>query len=126
MGNGAFNTKIEADFYGYCGSRVQPQPPAPAPRLWRIRGWLIGQTWSTFMDLTTCLRRWTSMAPGATSRRPPRCATPQQPQPGQFQFALEEPSDGAHSPNLIARMDKGFDWGSLSAACCRTNSASAA
>jgi hypothetical protein len=34
------------------------------------------------------------------------------PQLAKFQFALEEPSDGAHSPNLIARVDKGFDWGS--------------
>ena len=32
-----------------------------------------------------------------------------------FQFALEEPTDGAHSPNLVARVDKGFDWGTLNA-----------
>ena len=37
------------------------------------------------------------------------------PSVAKFQFAVEDPSDGAHSPNLIARIDKGYDWGSMSA-----------
>jgi hypothetical protein len=54
--------------------------------------------------------------PGATSRRPVQVRyTYNNPNLAKFQFALEDPSDGAHSPNLIARIDKGYDWGSMSA-----------
>jgi len=117
MGNGAFNTKIEADFYGYCGSECNRNRLRLRHAYGEYAGWLIGQTWSTFMDLDNLPETVDfNGPPGATSRRPTMVRyTYNNPQLAKFQFALEEPSDGAHSPNLIARMDKGFDWGSLSA-----------
>jgi hypothetical protein len=117
MGNGAFNTKIEADFYGYCGSECNRNRLRLRHAYGEYAGWLIGQTWSTFMDLDNLPETVDfNGPPGATSRRPTMVRyTYNNPQLAKFQFALEEPSDGAHSPNLIARVDKGFDWGSLSA-----------
>ena len=117
MGNGAFNTKIEADFYGYCGSECNRNRLRLRHAYGEYAGWLIGQTWSTFMDLDNLPETVDfNGPPGATFRRPTMVRyTYNNPQLAKFQFALEEPSDGAHSPNLIARVDKGFDWGSLSA-----------
>ena len=117
LGNGAFNTKIEADFYGYCGSECNRNRLRLRHAYGEYAGWLIGQTWSTFMDLDNLPETVDfNGPPGATSRRPTMVRyTYNNPQLAKFQFALEEPSDGAHSPNLIARVDKGFDWGSLSA-----------
>ena len=117
MGNGAFNTKIEADFYGYCGSECNRNRLRLRHAYGEYAGWLIGQTWSTFMD-TDNLPETVDFngPPGATFRRPTQARyTYNNPQLAKFQFALEEPSDGAHAPNLVARMDKAFDWGSLSA-----------
>ena len=117
MGNGAFNTKIEADFYGYCGSECNRNRLRLRHAYGEYAGWLIGQTWSTFMDLDNLPETVDfNGPPGATSRRPTMVRyTYNNPQLAKFQFALEEPSDGAHAPNLVARMDKAFDWGSLSA-----------
>ncbi len=117
LGNGAFNTKIEADFYGYCGAECNRNRLRLRHAYGEYAGWLIGQTWSTFMD-TDNLPETVDFngPPGATFRRPTQARyTYNNPQLAKFQFALEEPSDGAHAPNLVARVDKGFDWGSLSA-----------
>ncbi len=117
LGNGAFNTKIEADFYGYCGSECNRNRLRLRHAYGEYAGWLIGQTWSTFMDLDNLPETVDfNGPPGATSRRPVQVRyTDNNPQLAKFQFALEDPSDGAHSPNLIARVDKGYDWGSMSA-----------
>jgi len=82
-----------------------------------LPSWLTGQTWSTFMDLDNLPETVDfNGPPGATSRRPTMVRyTWNNPQLAKFQFALEEPSDGAHSPNLIARVDKSYDWGGVSA-----------
>ena len=117
MGNGAFNTKIEADFYGYCGSECNRNRLRLRHAYGEYAGWLIGQTWSTFMDLDNLPETVDfNGPPGATSRRPVQVRyTWNNPSLAKFQFALEEPTDGAHSPNLVARVDKGFDWGTLNA-----------
>ncbi|MDP2770186.1 MAG: DcaP family trimeric outer membrane transporter, partial [Giesbergeria sp.] len=117
MANGAFNTKIEADFYGYCGSECNRNRLRLRHAYGEYAGWLIGQTWSTFMDLDNLPETVDfNGPPGATSRRPVQVRyTYNNPSVAKFQFAVEDPSDGAHSPNLIARIDKGYDWGSMSA-----------
>jgi hypothetical protein len=55
MGNGAFNTKIEADFYGYCGSECNRNRLRLRHAYGEYAGWLIGQTgpswtWTTCRD----------------------------------------------------------------------------
>lgn len=117
MSNGAFNTKIEADFYGYCGNECNRNRLRLRHAYGEYAGWLIGQTWSTFMDLDDMPETVDfNGPPGATFRRPVQARyTWNNPNLAKFQFALEEPSDGAHSPNLVARVDKGFDWGTLNA-----------
>ena len=71
MGNGAFNTKIEADFYGYCGSECNRNRLRLRHAYGEYAGWLIGQTWSTFMDLDNLPETVDfNGPPGATSRRP--------------------------------------------------------
>ncbi|MCB1978565.1 MAG: porin [Burkholderiaceae bacterium] len=117
MANGAFNTKIEADFYGYCGSECNRNRLRLRHAYGEYAGWLIGQTWSTFMDLDNLPETVDfNGPPGATFRRPVQVRyTWNNPNLAKFQFALEEPTDGAHAPNLVARVDKGFDWGALNA-----------
>ncbi|MBX3632901.1 MAG: porin [Simplicispira sp.] len=117
MSNGAFNTKIEADFYGYCGSECNRNRLRLRHAYGEYGGWLIGQTWSTFMDLDNLPETVDfNGPPGATSRRPVQVRyTWNNPNLAKFQFALEEPTDGANSPNLVARVDKAFDWGTVNA-----------
>lgn len=117
LSNGAFNTKIEADFYGYCGAECNRNRLRLRHAYGEYAGWLIGQTWSTFMDLDDMPETVDfNGPPGATSRRPVQVRyTWNNPSLAKFQFALEEPTDGARSPNLVARVDKAFDWGALNA-----------
>jgi DcaP outer membrane protein len=120
---GTLNTKIEADFYAYgTGNRN---------RL-RLRhaygeygGWLIGQTWSTFMDLDDLPETVDFNGPiGAPfSRRAMVRYTYGDAKAGyKVSFAAEDPEDqfGAGSsnermPQLVARFDKSFDWGAVNA-----------
>ena len=90
MGNGAFNTKIEADFYGYCGSECNRNRLRLRHAYGEYAGWLIGQTWSTFMDLDNLPETVDfNGPPGATSRRPTMVRyTYNNPQLAKFQFAL--------------------------------------
>ena len=118
---GTFNTKIEADFYAY--------GPGNRNRL-RLRhaygeysGWLIGQTWSTFMDLDDLPETVDFNGPiGAPfSRRMMVRYTYGDAKAGyKFSVAAEDPEDqfGGGSanerlPQLVARFDKTFDWGAV-------------
>ena len=120
---GTFNTKIEADFYSYGTDNRN--------RL-RLRnaygeygGWLIGQTWSTFMDLDDLPETVDFNGPiGAPfSRRAMVRYTYGDAKAGyKFSFAAEDPEDqfgGGSSnermPQLVARFDKSFDWGAVNA-----------
>ena len=118
---GTFNTKLEMDFYSYgAGNRN---------RL-RLRhaygeygGFLVGQTWSTFMDLDDLPETVDFNGPiGAPfSRRTMiRYAYGDAKAGYKFTVALEDPEDqfgggSAHerTPQLIARFDQSFDWGAV-------------
>lgn len=114
---GTFNTKIEADFYAYCGAECNRNRLRLRHAYGEYAGWLIGQTWSTFMDVDNLPETIDfNGPPGATFRRPTQVRyTYNNPDLAKFQFAIEEPTDGAKSPNLVARVDKGYDWGSVNA-----------
>ncbi len=118
---GTFNTKVEADFYSYGGDNRN--------RL-RLRhaygeygGWLIGQTWSTFMDLDDSPETVDfNTAIGAPfSRRTMIRYTYGDAKAGyKFSFAAEDPEDqfgggsaNERMPQLVARFDKTFDWGAI-------------
>jgi len=118
---GAFNAKVEADFYSYgSGNRN---------RL-RLRhaygeygGFLVGQTWSTFMDVDNLPETVDFNGPiGAPfSRRAMVRYTYGDPTGGyKFTFALEDPEDqfGGGSarerlPQVVGRFDKSFSRGSF-------------
>ncbi len=110
---GAFATKVEADFYAYGSDNRNRLRLRHA--YGEYAGWLIGQTWSTFMDLDNLPETVDfNGPPGGTFRRPTQIRyTYNNPQMAKFQFALENPSDGATRPTLVLRADKGFDWGGL-------------
>lgn len=110
---GPFNTKVEADFYAYCGAECNRNRLRLRHAYGEYAGWLAGQTWSTFMDLDTLPETVDFNGPvGSTFRRPVQLRyTYSNPSLAKFQVALEDPSDGARRPNLVLRADKGFDWG---------------
>ena len=119
--SGPFTTKVEADFYSY-GSDHR--------NLFRLRhaygeydGWLIGQTWSTFMDVDDLPETVDFNGPiGAPfSRRAmvryafgdPKAAV-------RVTLAAEDPVDQSGGPSanervpeFVARLDKTFDWGAV-------------
>jgi hypothetical protein len=120
---GALATKIEADFYSYGSDNRN--------RL-RLRhaygeygGFLVGQTWSTFMDLDDLPETVDFNGPiGAPfSRRTMIRYTYGDPKAGyKFTAALEDPEDqfGGGSanerlPQVVLRFDKSFDWGAVNA-----------
>ena len=122
-GVGTFNTKLEMDFYSYGGGNRN--------RL-RIRqaygeyaGWLIGQAWSTFMDLDDLPETVDFNGPiGAPfSRRTMIRYTYADPKSrNKFTFAIEDPEDqfgggsaNERMPQLVARFDKSYDWGAVNA-----------
>lgn len=118
---GSFNTKVEADFYSYGSDNRN--------RL-RLRhaygeygGWLIGQTWSTFMDLDDLPETVDFNGPiGAPfSRRAMVRYTYGDAKAGyKVSVAAEDPEDqfgggsaNERMPQLVARFDKSFDWGAM-------------
>ncbi len=104
----------------------------------QMGGWLVGQTWSTFMDVDNTPETVDFNGPiGSTFIRQPQIRyTYVTPTAGNFTAAIENSSsyvlrynfaaapadqafvastDGfAKVPDLVARWDKPFDWGSLS------------
>lgn len=117
---GSFNTKVEADFYSYgSGNRNRLRL---RHAYGEYAGFLVGQTWSTFMDLDNLPETVDFNGPiGAPfSRRTMIRYTYNNPQFAKLTFALEDPEDGfgggsanERMPQLVARFDKGFDWGAI-------------
>ena len=114
-GFGTFNTKVEMDFYAYCGSECNRNRLRLRHAYGEYAGWLIGQTWSTFMDLDDLPETVDFNGPiGAPfSRRTMVRYTYNDPQFAKFTFAIEDPENGAQMPNLIARFDQSYDWGAI-------------
>ncbi len=120
-GVGSFNTKLEADFYSYSAGNRN--------RL-RLRhaygeygGFLVGQTWSTFMDLDDLPETVDFNGPIGSpfSRRTMIRYTYGDPKAGyKLAFALEDPDDqfgggsaNERTPELVARFDKSFTSGAI-------------
>jgi DcaP outer membrane protein len=120
---GAFTTKLEMDFYSYgAGNRNRLRL---RHAYGEYAGWLIGQTWSTFMDLDDLPETVDFNGPiGAPfSRRTMIRYTYADSKAGfKLTAALEDPEDqfGGGSanekmPQIVLRADKSFDWGALNA-----------
>lgn len=120
-GLGTFNTKLEMDFYSYgSGNRNRLRL---RHAYGEYAGFLIGQTWSTFMDLDDLPETVDFNGPiGAPfSRRTMIRYTYGMPQSGaKLTFALEDPQDqfgggsaNERMPQIVARFDKSFDWGAV-------------
>ena len=113
---GTFNTKVEADFYAYCGAECNRNRLRLRHAYGEYAGFLIGQTWSTFMDLDDLPETVDFNGPIGSpfSRRMMIRYTYGDPKAGiKYTVALEEPEDGARMPNLVARYDHNFDWGAI-------------
>lgn len=95
----------------------------------QLGSWLVGQTWSTFMDIDNTPETVDFNGPiGSTFIRQPQIRyTYATPQYGKFIAAIENSSsyvldstgvatpDGfAKVPDFVVRWDKGYDWGNLS------------
>jgi hypothetical protein len=95
----------------------------------QLGSWLVGQTWSTFMDIDNTPETVDFNGPiGSTFVRQPQIRyTYSTPQYGKFIGAIENSasyvldSTGAATsagfakvPDLVARWDKAYDWGSVS------------
>lgn len=120
---GAFNTKVEMDFYSYgSGNRNRLRL---RHAYGEYAGFLVGQTWSTFMDLDNLPETVDFNGPiGAPfSRRTMVRYTYADSKAGfKLSFAAEDPEDqfGGGSanerlPQLVARADQSFGWGALNA-----------
>ena len=118
---GPLTTKVEIDFYSYGSDKRN---------LLRLRhaygeydGWLIGQTWSTFMDVDDLPETVDFNGPiGApfSRRAQVRYAFGDAKSGLRVTLAAEDPADlsgglssGNKFPQLVARLDKTFDWGAL-------------
>jgi len=120
---GAFNTKVEMDFYSYgAGNRNRLRL---RHAYGEYAGFLVGQTWSTFMDLDDLPETVDFNGPiGAPfSRRTMIRYTYADAKAGyKLTAAIEDPEDqfGGGSanerlPQIVLRADKSFDWGALNA-----------
>jgi len=118
---GTFNTKIEADFYSYGeGNRNRLRL---RHAYGEYAGFLVGQTWSTFMDVDDLPETVDFNGPIGSpfSRRAMVRYTWGDAKAGyKFAFAAEDPHDqfgggssGERMPQLVARFDKSFDWGAV-------------
>lgn len=113
---GTLNTKVEGDFYAYCGAECNRNRFRLRHAYGEYAGWLIGQTWSTFMDLDDLPETVDFNGPIGSpfSRRMMVRYTYADPKAGyKLTFAAEDPEDGARLPNLVARYDHSFDWGAF-------------
>jgi hypothetical protein len=120
QGGMPFTTYIEMDFYGSDGNEVVSN--SYSPRLRQAFGswgnWLIGQSWSTFVDPAHFgeLNAFGQHASTIFIRQTQIRYT----QPlgfGSLMLALENPEDGdddAETPDVIARLNYDADWGHAS------------
>lgn len=120
---GSFGTKIEADFYSYSSGNRNRLRLRHA--YGEYAGFLIGQTWSTFMDLDDIPETVDFNGPIGTpfSRRAMIRYTFGDPRAGyKLTAALEDPEDqfggGSTSerlPQVVLRFDKSFEGGAFNA-----------
>ena len=123
IGTNTFKTKVEADFYSYRAdnrNRVRLRQAYG-----EYGGWLIGQTWSTFMDLDDLPETVDFNGPiGApfSRRAMVRYSFGDAKTGYKFTFAAEDPEDqfgggsaNERMPQLVARIDKSFDSGAVNA-----------
>ncbi|MEK8048652.1 DcaP family trimeric outer membrane transporter [Ideonella sp. DXS22W] len=120
---GTFNTKLEMDFYAYSNGNGNRNRLRLRHAYGEYAGFLVGQTWSTFMDLDNLPETVDFNGPiGAPfSRRTMVRYTYGMPQDGmKFTVAMEDPEDqfgggsaNERMPQLVARFDKSFDWGAV-------------
>jgi hypothetical protein len=110
---GPMHTQLEADFYAYCGSECNRDRLRVRQAYGEYAGWLIGKTWSTFMDLDDGPETVDFNGPiGMPFSRPVQIRyTYNTPTGASFKAALENPSDGAQRPNLVLFASKSYDWG---------------
>ena len=118
---GTFATKLEADFYSYgAGNRNRLRL---RHAYGEYAGFLVGQTWSTFMDIDDLPETVDFNGPIGSpfSRRTMIRYTYADAKAGyKLTAALEDPEDqfGGGSanerlPEIVLRADKSFDWGAL-------------
>ncbi len=112
---GNFETKLEMDFYGYCGAECNRNRMRLRHAYGEYAGWLVGQTWSTFMDLDDLPETVDFNGPVGLpfSRRSMIRYTYDNTSSSKFSVALEDPERGVRMPNLVARIDKKFEQGSV-------------
>ena len=121
VGSSTFKTKVEADFYSYGAdnrNRVRLRQAYG-----EYGGWLVGQTWSTFMDLDDLPETVDFNGPiGApfSRRAMVRYSFGDAKAGYKFTLAAEDPEDqfgggsaNERMPQLVARVDKSFDRGAL-------------
>lgn len=117
---GAFSAKVEGDFYAYGGGTRNRLRLRHA--YGEYAGFLVGQTWSTFMDLDNLPETVDFNGPIGSpfSRRTVIRYTYNNPQVAKLTFALEDPEDqfgggsaNERMPQFVARFDKSFDWGAI-------------
>ena len=110
---GPVHTQLEGDFYAYCGSECNRDRLRVRHAYGEYAGFLIGKTWSTFMDLDDGPETVDFNGPvGQPFSRPVQIRyTYNLPSGESFKVALENPSDGAKRPNLVLAASKSFDWG---------------
>jgi hypothetical protein len=112
---GPIHTQLEGDFYAYCGSECNRNRLRVRHAYGEYAGWLIGQTWSTFMELDDGPETADFNGPiGMPFSRPVQIRyTYNTPTGASFKAALENPSDGAQRPNLVLFASKSFDDGGI-------------
>jgi hypothetical protein len=108
---GPVHTQLEGDFYAYGGTSRDRLRVRQA--YGEYAGWLVGKTWSTFMDLDDGPETADFNGPiGMPFSRPVQIRyTYNTPTGASFKAALENPSDGATRPNLVLAASKSYDWG---------------
>jgi hypothetical protein len=116
--SGPFHTVVEGDFYAYVSDTENNRGRLRLRHAYgEYAGWLVGQTWSTFMDLDNLPETADFNGPVGTpfSRVPMVRYTWNTPTGFSFKGALENGSDGAKRPNLVLVAAKSFDGGAVNA-----------
>ncbi len=120
---GPIHTQVEGDFYSYCTAAFNGGN-CSSPNNFRLRvaygeyaGWMIGQNWSTFMDLDDGPETVDFNGPiGMPFSRPVQIRYTYALATGEtFKAALENPTDGATRPNVVLFAGKTGDWGGVNA-----------
>jgi len=124
MAGDTLKTFIEVDFYGADDEANEYVSNSYAPRLRHAYGrwdnWLVGQTWSTFMDLNG-LGEVDAFGQHASVifTRQAQLRYTQPFDGGSLQFAVENPEDGGDDqsvPDMVGRVNFDGDWGHASVA----------